>query len=236
MIRTPTDLDRLDFRKDDGLVPVVAQHARTGAVLMVAYANREALERTLETGEAWYFSRSRGRLWRKGETSGNRQRVVALHADCDADTVLARVLPEGPACHTGARSCFGEAAGPTLATVEGVIAARAADRPADSHTVRLLDDRNLRLKKLGEEATELALACADGDRDRVTEEAADLVYHALVACHAARVDLDAVLAALARRLPEGGGNAGSDDDGTRDGLSVRPPGVVSRGGRLADPR
>src|SRR5690606_26668335 len=97
-------LDALDFAKGGGLVPVVTQHARTGEVLMQAWANREALERTLETGEVWYWSRSRGRLWRKGETSGNVQRLVSLHADCDADAILVRVLPAGPACHTGAWS------------------------------------------------------------------------------------------------------------------------------------
>lgn len=209
-IRTEADLDRVDFAKGNGLVPVVTQHAGTGAVLMLAYASREALERTLADGEMWYFSRSRDRLWRKGETSGNTQRMVALHTDCDADTVLARVVPAGPACHTGERTCFGDAADPTLAAVDTVIAARAVDRPAGSHTVRLLDDRNLRLKKLGEEATELALACADGDPASVAEETADLVYHALVACRAAGVGLDDVLAALARRLPGAGNHGGSD--------------------------
>lgn len=192
-------LDALDFAKGGGLVPVVTQHAHTGEVLMQAWANREALERTLETGEVWYWSRSRGRLWRKGETSGNVQRLVSLHADCDADAILVRVLPAGPACHTGAWSCFG--APPTLAALAEVLERRAQERPAGSYTTRLLEDRNLSLKKLGEEAVELALACADGDRERIAEEAADLLYHALVAARAAGVRAEDVLTALDQRLP-----------------------------------
>lgn len=200
-LATAADLDRLDFVKLGGLLPVVAQHATTGEVLMLAFANREALERTLRDGELWLWSRSRLRLWRKGETSGNVLRVVSLHADCDADSVLARVEPRGPACHTGARSCFG--APPLLAELADTIAARASatDGESDdpSYTRRLLADDNLRLKKLGEEAVELALACAAADPGRVAAEAADLLYHLLVACTAAGVGLERVLAELARR-------------------------------------
>jgi phosphoribosyl-ATP pyrophosphohydrolase/phosphoribosyl-AMP cyclohydrolase len=198
------DLDRLDFAKGGGTVPVVAQHAHTGEVLMLGIADREALVRSLAGGELWFLSRSKGRLWRKGEASGNTLRVVALHADCDLDAVLARVEPAGPTCHTGARSCF--SAPPTLQQLSDVIAARAAGPSGDSYTQRLLADPNLRLKKLGEEAVELALACAAGDTASVTDEAADLLYHLLVACSAAGVDGPAVLAALGRRLPapEGG--------------------------------
>lgn len=198
-IEETSQLDMLDFAKGDGLVPVVTQHARTGEVLMQAWANREALERTLETGEMWYWSRSRGRLWRKGESSGNVQRLVSLHRDCDGDVVLARVLPAGPTCHTGEWSCFG--APPALAALAEVLERRVAERPTGSYTTRLLEDRNLRLKKLGEEALELALACADGDGARVAEEAADVVYHLLVAARAAGVGVDEILAALDRRLP-----------------------------------
>ena len=194
-------LPDLDFSKRDGLVTVVAQDARTGAVLMVAHADREALERTVATGEMHYRSRTRG-LWHKGETSGNVQRVVSLHADCDGDAVLARVEPAGPACHTGAVSCFGAAAerADELGRLDGVIAERAAaPSGAPSYTRRLLDDRNLRLKKLGEEAAELAVACADGDRARAAEEGADLVYHALVALRAAGVTLGDVRRVLRGR-------------------------------------
>ena len=229
------DLDTLDFTKGNGLVTVVAQDARTGAVLMVAHADREALERTLATGEMHYRSRTRG-LWHKGATSGNVQRVLSLAADCDGDAVLARVAPAGPACHTGATSCFGAVAlgADALGALDATIAARAADAragapprqhdrsaPADpayppdapdtattrpvtpaarpSYTQRLLTDRNLRLKKIGEEAAELVTACADADRERAAEEGADVVYHTLVALRAIGVSLDDVRAVLAAR-------------------------------------
>jgi len=197
------DLDALHFEKGQGLVTVIAQDSRTGAVLMVAYADREALERTLETGEMHYRSRTRG-LWHKGATSGNTQRVVSLAADCDGDAVLARVVPAGPACHTGSVSCFGDDAlrADTLSSLDATIAARQrsdSDGAEQSYTRRLLVDRNLRLKKLGEEAAELVTACADGDASRAAEEAADLVYHAIVALRAAGASLDDVRAVLAAR-------------------------------------
>lgn len=205
------DLDTLDFVKGGGLVTVVAQDDATGAILMVAHADREALELTIDTGEMHYHSRRRG-LWHKGATSGNIQRVVQLSRDCDGDAVLARVVPAGPACHTGASSCFGDAARPAapgdaVAEVARRIAARASEPGAGdvdggsrpSYTRRLLTDRNLRLKKLGEEATELAVACADGDLGRAAEEAADLVYHTLVALTAIGGSLDDVQRVLAAR-------------------------------------
>jgi phosphoribosyl-ATP pyrophosphohydrolase/phosphoribosyl-AMP cyclohydrolase len=212
------DLETLDFEKKGGLVTVVTQDARSGVVLMVAHADREALERTLATGEMHYRSRRRG-LWRKGETSGNTQRVVALLADCDGDAVLARVIPNGPACHTLAMSCFGDGAlaADAIGELDRVIGERAADlehasgthpagkRPgisgaADrpSYTRRLLEDRNLRLKKLGEETAELVTALADGDRARAVEEGVDLLYHALVALRSVGVELDEL-----RRVIEG---------------------------------
>jgi phosphoribosyl-ATP pyrophosphohydrolase/phosphoribosyl-AMP cyclohydrolase len=192
------DLAELDFAKGNGLVTVVTQDAVSGRVLMVAHADREALERTLATGEMYYHSRTRG-LWHKGATSGNRQRVVSLTRDCDGDAVLARVVPAGPACHTGTVSCFGDSpAADALSALDAIIAERAASversevaapvepsggsRP--SYTARLLSDRNLRLKKLGEETAELIAACADGDADRATDETADLIYHAIVALRA----------------------------------------------------
>ena len=211
------DVNAIDFAKGGGTVTVIAQDAVTGAVLMVAQADREALERTIASGEMHYRSRSRG-LWHKGATSGNVQRVVTLTADCDGDAVLARVVPAGPACHTGARTCFGEAGqGDALAALDATIASRRRSSsggpppkkkgksvpspaqhhspnaitaaPQPSYTLRLLADRNLRLKKLGEEAGELAIACADGNARRATEEAADLFYHVLVALHAVGVTL-----------------------------------------------
>jgi phosphoribosyl-ATP pyrophosphohydrolase/phosphoribosyl-AMP cyclohydrolase len=178
------DLNALDFEKGSGLVTVVTQDAATGQVLMVAFASREALERTLASGEMHYHSRSRG-LWHKGATSGNTQRVVRLTADCDGDAVLARVVPAGPACHTGAVTCFGNVAAETLAELDATIDERATAGGKDSYTAKLLADRNLRLKKIGEEASEFVTACADGDAARANEEAADIIYHVLVALHAA---------------------------------------------------
>ncbi|MBL0938974.1 MAG: bifunctional phosphoribosyl-AMP cyclohydrolase/phosphoribosyl-ATP diphosphatase HisIE [Gemmatimonadaceae bacterium] len=197
------DLDTLDFTKGNGLVTVVTQDAHSGVVLMVAHADREALEHTLRTGEMHYRSRSRG-LWHKGGTSGNVQRVVSLTADCDADAVLARVVPAGPACHNGTTSCFRDDAlsADVFSALDRTIAARQASAPDDarpSYTQKLLADRNLRLKKLGEEAVELATACVDGDRARAAEETADLLYHALVALRAVGGSLDDVRAVLAGR-------------------------------------
>ena len=204
------DLDSLDFARGDGFVTVVTQDHRTGGVLMVARADREALQRTLDTGEMHYHSRTRG-LWHKGSTSGNVQRVVSLTADCDGDVVLARVVPAGPACHTGSSSCFGDAGadGSALGGLARTIAARQASASGDpdsplpvSYTRQLLLDRNLRLKKLTEEAGELVIACADGDVQRAVNETADIVYHAMVALAALGAgwtDVQAVL--VARQKP-----------------------------------
>lgn len=204
------DLDALDFTRGNGLVTVVAQDDTTGAVLMVAHADRAALERTIATGEMHYHSRTRG-LWHKGATSGNVQRVRSLTPDCDGDAVLARVAPAGPACHAGTRTCFGAAAvGDAVAALDATIAARsdgpaaALARTSSSYTARLLTDRNLRLKKLGEEAAELVVACVDGDAPAAAEEGADLLYHMLVALRGTGVtwaDLQAVLARRARPQP-----------------------------------
>ena len=191
-------LETLDFEKGGGVVTVVAQDAVTGGVLMVALGNRESMERTVATGEMHYFSRRRG-LWHKGATSGNTQRVVSLTADCDGDTVLALVEPRGPACHTGAVSCFNGAGGDALSTLDATLAERAAGGDGTSYTRRLLGDRNLRLKKLGEEMAELVAACADGDGDRAAEEAADVVYHTLVALRALGVGVNDVRRVLERR-------------------------------------
>ena len=180
----------------------MAQDADTGAVLMVAFSSPEALGASLETGEMHFWSRSRAALWRKGETSGNVLAVVSLHADCDADTVLALVRPTGPACHTGELTCFGAGAAPadgTLARLDATLAERAAERPAGSYTVKLLDDPNLRVKKLGEETAELVAALATSDGPRATEEVADVIYHALVALRAEGIGLEAVLAELEKR-------------------------------------
>ncbi len=199
------DLNALDFTKGNGLVTVIAVDAGTSEVLMVAHADREALEKTLQTGEMHYRSRTRG-LWHKGATSGNTQQVVALTPDCDGDAVLARVRTRGPACHTGQRSCFGEPASfDALVHLDRVLTERAADssEPAPgqkpSYTRRLLSDRNLRLKKIGEESAELVTAGADGDKARAAEEGADVIYHALVALRSLGVSLEDVKAVLDKR-------------------------------------
>ena len=222
--RALTDVEALEaLRFDDrGLVPVVAQDARTGQVLMVAWANLDALRRTLASGFMHYWSRSRSSLWKKGESSGNLQAVVSLHADCDGDTVLARVTTDGPACHTGDATCFGELgpeasrtphrAGASVATeasggprttsvlddLWAVLEDRDRERPEGSWTTRLLADENLRLKKLGEETVELVTALVRGD-ERASEEAADLFYHVLVALKGAGRSWSEVEAELLRR-------------------------------------
>lgn len=197
------DIDSLDFSKSGGLVTVVTQDAVSGAVLMVAHADREAIAKTIETGEMHYHSRSRG-LWRKGATSGNVQRLVSLAPDCDGDSILARVTVAGPACHTGAMSCFGDdsLSADAFAQLGAVIQGRAATLESaenPSYTQRLLKDRNLRLKKIGEEAAELVAACADADRDRAVEEAADLIYHVFVALQAIGASVADVRATLVAR-------------------------------------
>jgi phosphoribosyl-ATP pyrophosphohydrolase/phosphoribosyl-AMP cyclohydrolase len=205
-VTVPFDVECLDFEKGGGFVTVVTQDADSGTVLMVARADREAVLRTVATGEMHYHSRARG-LWHKGATSGARQRVVSLSADCDGDALLARVIPVGPACHTGAASCFDGPDVPAAAlwALDRRIAERAAELasgapiPAPSYTQQLLRDRNLRLKKLGEEATELAVACADGDTARAREEAADLLYHLLVAVRPLGLGLEDLAAVLNER-------------------------------------
>ncbi len=186
-----------------GLIPVVAQDRGSGDVLMVAYANVAALVRTAETGFAHFWSRSRQTLWKKGETSGHRLRVVEVRADCDQDALLYVVEPEGPACHTGARTCFGEdsptAAG-MLEEVARVVAARAQAAPGDSYTARLLaQGPDQVLKKIGEEATEVILAAKGQSDERLAEEAADLLYHLLVALHQRSLPLPRVMDVLKER-------------------------------------
>jgi phosphoribosyl-ATP pyrophosphohydrolase/phosphoribosyl-AMP cyclohydrolase len=197
------DLDTLDFTKGGGVVTVVTVDDLTGRVLMIAQADREALERTIATGEMHYRSRSRG-LWHKGATSGNVQAVVRLTRDCDGDAVLARVRPAGPACHDGTTSCFATDTGNALQKLDATIETRSrSTEPGTSYTARLLGDPNLRLKKIGEESAELVHAVAVGDRARAVEEAADLLYHTLVVLRAMGAGLDDVSQALARRAAPG---------------------------------
>lgn len=196
-IESAEDIETLVTAGDPAILPVIVQHNATGEVLMLGHADREALRRCLSTGELWLWSRSRRSYWHKGATSGNTHEVVEMHTDCDRDAVLILARPRGPTCHTGDRSCFG--ALPTLAALAGTIAARAGGAPEDSYTARLLSDPNLRLKKLGEEAVELALACTSGRAESVVDEAADMFYHILVACAAEGVTTETVLARLDER-------------------------------------
>ena len=177
----------MDIAFDErGLVPVVVQDWRSGEVLTLAYANAEAVERTRATGELHLWSRSRGELWHKGATSGHTQAVKELRYDCDADAILALVEPNGPACHTGARTCFhnGELEPPApheaLPILERTLAARAAERPAGSYTVTLLDDPQLAGEKVREEAEEVTRAAREESDERVDNEAADVLYHLAV--------------------------------------------------------
>lgn len=197
------DIDGVDFAKGGGLVPVVVQDAATLQVLTLAYMDRAALEETMTSGEATFFSRSRGGRWRKGETSGNRLDVVSITPDCDADALVLKVRPRGPACHLGSTSCFGEEDAPglgRLARLEATIAARAAADPATSWTARLLaEGRKRAAQKVGEEGVETALAGAAGPDEELASEAADLLYHLLVLLRARDLPLQAVLDVLAAR-------------------------------------
>ncbi|MGH2919649.1 MAG: bifunctional phosphoribosyl-AMP cyclohydrolase/phosphoribosyl-ATP diphosphatase HisIE [Solirubrobacteraceae bacterium] len=171
---------------DRGLVPVIVQDWRSGEVLTLAYANAEAVRRTRESGELHLYSRSRSEQWHKGATSGNTQAVKALRLDCDGDALLALVEPAGPACHTGERTCFynGELEPPApheaLPALERTLADRAAQRPAGSYTVELLDDPPRIGEKVQEEAEEVARAAREETDERVAEEAADVLYHLTV--------------------------------------------------------
>jgi phosphoribosyl-ATP pyrophosphohydrolase/phosphoribosyl-AMP cyclohydrolase len=190
----------MEIRFDaNGLVPAVVIDAATGEVLTLAYMNQEALRRSEESGETWFWSRSRSSLWHKGETSGHTQKIVSMAVDCDHDALVVRVIPHGPACHTGARSCFSGAAGGALVLLDETLASRARELPAESYTTRLLQDGNLRIKKLGEETAELILALVSGTTEQVAEEASDLLFHIGAALAARGVPLSEVARVLLER-------------------------------------
>jgi phosphoribosyl-ATP pyrophosphohydrolase/phosphoribosyl-AMP cyclohydrolase len=205
-----------DLKFDErGLIPAVVQDAATGAVLMVAWMNAEALRLTRETGLATFWSRSRQEIWQKGGTSGNAQRMCEIRVDCDRDTLLLRVHPAGPACHTGARSCFYRAldeegglrpldqeereSGDLLDELFAVILERKRTAPSGSYTASLLADPDEALKKMGEEAVEVILAAKGQSDGRLTAEAADLLYHLLVVLASRDLAFDDVREELARR-------------------------------------
>jgi phosphoribosyl-AMP cyclohydrolase / phosphoribosyl-ATP pyrophosphohydrolase len=196
-------LNRVDFAKQGGLAPAIVQDAKTLQVLMLAYVNRETLAETLESGQATFYSRSRGGRWRKGETSGHFLNIVGVELDCDNDTLLFRVDPVGPACHRGTLTCFDENASlgiGRLGELEKTIAARASAPPEESWTAKLVAKGPKRIaQKVGEEGVETALAAVAGDVAELNSEAADLLYHLAVLLYARGSSLDAVMDVLAAR-------------------------------------
>jgi phosphoribosyl-AMP cyclohydrolase / phosphoribosyl-ATP pyrophosphohydrolase len=202
---TLSEIGELAWEKMSGLIPALVQDRVSGEVLMLAYVNPQALEATLGTGFATFYSRSKQRLWHKGETSGNRLKVDGVFTDCDGDALLLLVDPEGPACHLGTRSCFeAHLAGPGwLAELSAIIRARAASDDASSYTRKLLDEGPARIgKKIGEEGVEVALAGVSRDAAGCVEEVADLVYHVGVLMEARGFGWDDVVAALKARHAE----------------------------------
>jgi len=195
--------DTLDFTKGGGLIPAVVQDADTLQVLTLAYMDRAALDETIASGEATFFSRSRGGRWRKGETSGNRQTVVLITADCDGDALVVAVRPMGPACHLGTTSCFGAANAPGLgriAALERTIAERASEDLSVSYTARMIAEGPKRLaQKVGEEGVETALAGVAGPDAELASESADLIYHLLVLLRSRHMVFQDVLDVLAQR-------------------------------------
>ena len=210
------DAERIDWNKDGGLVPAIVQDVDSGAVLMLGYMNRESLAATLARGRVVFYSRSRQRLWEKGETSGHFLQVESIRLDCDADTLLVVARPAGPTCHTGTRTCFGdEPASRTetlgfLARLEDVIAARIHDAPEGSYTARLYAKGVRRVaQKVGEEGLEVALAGAGEPDAQLVSESADLVFHLLLLLRSRSIPLAAVVNELrqrhlARSTPESG--------------------------------
>jgi len=202
-IITDFDIKSIDFAKGGGLIPAIVQDADTLQVLTLAYMDEAALVETLESGQATFFSRSRGGRWRKGETSGDFLNVVSVTPDCDADAVVVKVRPVGNACHLNRTSCFGDEVAPgvgQLAKLERTIAVRAAADPQESWTARLMQQGIKRIaQKVGEEGVETALAAVDGPDEEMASEAADLIYHLLVLLQARSMKLKDVIDVLKSR-------------------------------------
>ena len=197
------DIDSLAWERMDGLIPAIVQDAASGEVRMLGYMNRAALDATIATGLVTFFSRSRGSLWQKGETSGNTLSLVGIARDCDGDALLITATPNGPTCHNGTTSCFGDnqATGTGfIAELERVLAARAKADPATSYTARLLSEGIKRIaQKVGEEGVETALAGVAGDDAELTSEAADLIYHLTLLLQARGLSWAPVVDELRRR-------------------------------------
>jgi len=203
---TVADIGSIDFAKGGGLVPAVVQHAGTGAMLMLGYMNGEALRETFARGHVVFFSRSKQRMWEKGETSGHFLELDSVRTDCDRDTLLITAWPHGPVCHVGTVTCFGSDPASTaeklafLSTLETVIAQRAAEQPEGSYTARLFAQGPRRIaQKIGEEGVEVALAAVTETDDKLISESADLVFHLLVMLKKRGLSLENVVAELQAR-------------------------------------
>ncbi|HEY2396651.1 MAG TPA: bifunctional phosphoribosyl-AMP cyclohydrolase/phosphoribosyl-ATP diphosphatase HisIE [Rudaea sp.] len=207
MTNVAAELDGLDWSKGDGLLPAIVQHWRSGAVLMLGYMNRDALQLTQQSGKVTFWSRSKQRLWTKGETSGNFLLLKSLRADCDGDTLLVAAEPRGPTCHLGTASCFGDSALPPLAflaELDAVIAQRAGQRPAGSYTTKLFESGLGRMaQKVGEEGVETALAGVGESDEALLGESADLLFHLLVLLRARGFGLDDIVGVLDARHRSG---------------------------------
>ncbi|MFD2671006.1 bifunctional phosphoribosyl-AMP cyclohydrolase/phosphoribosyl-ATP diphosphatase HisIE [Marinicrinis sediminis] len=218
------EINQLKFN-EQGLIPAIVQDAASKEVLMMAYMNEVSLKKTLESGETWFWSRSRQELWHKGATSGHIQKVVRIQFDCDADTLLVQVQPEGPACHNGTYSCFTEElqgttkAAPAekdrfaiLAELEALIARREAERPEGAYTTYLFDKGvDKILKKVGEEAAEVIIGAKNRDAEELRYESADLLFHLMVLLREQKLPLDDVMMELRRRHSAGKGGESHED-------------------------
>ncbi|MCW5579810.1 MAG: bifunctional phosphoribosyl-AMP cyclohydrolase/phosphoribosyl-ATP diphosphatase HisIE [Luteimonas sp.] len=194
------DAETLDWGKGDGLLPVIVQDARTLRVLMLGYMDRAALAQTLASRRVTFFSRSKGRLWTKGESSGHFLDLVSVDVDCDGDTLLVQAHPQGPTCHLQRESCFPAAPGSTLCALSALVERRAVERPEGSYTTKLFDGGIRRIaQKVGEEGVETALAAVAQDDDALLGESADLLFHLLVLLRARGLDLADVEAKLRSR-------------------------------------
>jgi len=200
-------IDELDWKKQVGLLPAIVQDADNLRVLMLGYMDRAALQATMDSGRVTFFSRSRQRLWVKGESSGHHLVLVAIEADCDSDTLLVQARPAGPTCHLGTQSCFATAPGDVLAELDRLIANREQERPAGSYTTHLFEAGVRAIaQKVGEEGVEAALAAVVQDDAALLGEAADLLYHLVVLLRARGLSLRQVNAVLeARQLSRGPG-------------------------------
>lgn len=200
---TANDFSRLDWTKSEGLLPAIVQHWLTGEVLMLGYMNTEALAQTQASGKVTFYSRSKQRLWTKGESSGHVLLLKSIRVDCDADTLLIQANPQGPTCHLGTRSCFGDAVRPPLgflAELDLLVASRKAELPEGSYTTKLFSSGTRRIaQKVGEEGVETALAAVTQGDDELLGEAADLIFHLTVLLRARGFGLADVTRVLAER-------------------------------------